>query len=112
MYTDASYSGGFGFVCGQHLPEGGFNVIQVGSTVLTNSQKNDSCYELELTAISWTARKAYHFLAHSPQKVTFYTDHTSLAHLESVQLDSVKNPRILRLLADLLFVDSQTKWNC
>ena len=64
-----------------------FNVIQVGSTGLPNSQKNYSRYELELTAISWAASKTYNFLAHRPPKVTFYTDHASLAHLESVQLD-------------------------
>ena len=38
VYTDASYSGGFGFVCGQALTNGQFNVLQVGSTGLSPSQ--------------------------------------------------------------------------
>ena len=81
----------------------------MGSTGLTSSHKNYSCYELELTAISSAAKKAYNLLAHSPHKVTFYSDHASLAHLESVQLDSVKNPRILWLLEDFMCVDFQVK---
>ena len=35
----------------------------------------------------------------------FRTDHASLSHLESVQLDSIKNPRVLRLLEDLMSIN-------
>ena len=105
VYTDASYTGGFGFVAGQSLPDGQFNVIQVGSTGLSPSQRNYSCYELELVGLSWAAKKAHHFLAYNPHPVTFRTDHASLSHLESVQLDSIKNPRILRFLEDLMSVN-------
>ena len=46
IYSDASYKGGCGFIAGQHLPQGGFNVIQVVSTSLSDTQENYSVYEL------------------------------------------------------------------
>ena len=90
--TDASYSGGFGFVCGQSLPNGQFNVLQVGSTGLTPLQKNYSCYELELVAIRLASKKAYHFPAHSPHPVLFLTDHASLAIWNQCNLTLSKPP--------------------
>ena len=35
----------------------------------------------------------------------FLTDHASLVNLESVQLDTIKNPRVLRLLENLMCID-------
>ena len=50
IYSDASYGGGCGFIAGQKLPWGKFNVIQV-STSLSPAQRNYSVYELELTGL-------------------------------------------------------------
>ena len=62
IYSDASYSGGCGFIAGHKIPEGGFNVIQVGSTSLSPSPKNYSVYELELTGLVFLQKSAIIFL--------------------------------------------------
>ena len=80
IYSDASYGGGCGFLAGQQLPGGKFHVIQVGSTSLSPSQRNYSVYELELTGLAFAAKKCHHFLAHNPNKITFFTDHVALSN--------------------------------
>ena len=97
IFSDASYGGGLGFIACQKLPDGKYNVIQVGSTSLTPAQRNYSVYELELLGLAFSARKCHHFLAHNPNKITFFTDHAALSNFENVQLDTIKNFRTLRL---------------
>ena len=109
IYPDASYGGGCGFIAGQKLPGGGFNVIQVGSTSLSPSQRNYSVYELEVTGSAFAAKKCHHFLAHNPNKVKFFTDHAASSNLENIQLDTVKNSRTLRLLEDLMAYNYEVK---
>ena len=98
IYSDASFPSGFGFIMGQYLENGAFNVIQCASTGITPSQKNYSTYELELTGLSWAFKKVHHYIAHNAHRLTFFTDHAALAHLETVQLDTIRNPRVLMVV--------------
>ena len=111
IFSDASYGGGLGFIACQKLPDGKYNVIQVGSTSLTPAQRNYSVYELELLGLAFSARKCHHFLAHNPNKITFFTDHAALSNFENVQLDTIKNFRTLRLLEDLMLLPMIMKSN-
>ena len=59
--------------------------------------------------MTFAARKCHHFLAHNPNKITFFTDHAALANLENIQLGTIKNCRTLRLLEDLMAYDYEVK---
>ena len=80
-------------------------LIKTGSTGINSSQHNYSMYELEMTALSFASKKASHYLIGSKFPVQYRTDHSALKGLENIKLDEVKNPRLLRLLEDLLCSD-------
>ena len=86
--------------------------IQCGFTgiSLSNSQNTYSVYELELTGLSWAAKKCSHYLLGNQFPVEFRTDHYPLKGLEDVSLDFLKNPHVLRLLEDLLMADFIVKY--
>ena len=95
---------------GRYLENGDFNVISCGSTGISPSQSKYSVFVLELTGISWATKKCYHYIAHNAHKVVYYTDHAELAHLENCALDTIRNPRVLRLMEDLLCHDFEVQY--
>ena len=86
------------------------NIIKCGSTAISSSQCNYSVFELEFTALPWASKKVSHYLIGNSYPVEYRTDHAALKGLENVQLDSVKNPCVLRLLEDLLCSEFTVKY--
>ena len=96
LYCDASREGGLGYVLVQ--PDGEkTNVLQCGSTTLSDTQKGYAIVELELLAIVWSLEKCDYFLR-GAHDIKVFSDHAPLAGLERKDLSSVSNQRVVRML--------------
>ena len=62
MYCDVSYIYGLGYALTQSLGGGRHYIIKCGSTGISEAQRRYSVYELELTALSWSALKCQYFM--------------------------------------------------
>ena len=47
-----------------------FNMIQCEAKGLSSTQKNYSCYKVELTGLAFATKKCHHFIAHSFSPIT------------------------------------------
>ena len=107
LYTDASVEG-LSFVLTQERKqtEGETerivrDIIYLGSTSLSDTQKRYSPVELESLALAWAVGKTHYYLYEAP-KVTHYTDSTGVVGLRKKDLSDVKNPRIQRILEKVM----------
>ena len=94
--TDASQEGGLGFILLQP-GDGRSNILQCGSATLTPAQRNYSIVELEMLAVTWALGKCEYFTKGTP-KITVLSDHASLVGLETRDLSTVTNGRLVRML--------------
>ena len=93
LYTDAVQIRGLGFVLLQ--PTGNqakpYNLIQAGSTHLTDTQSRYSTYQIKLLALVYALEKTRHYCLGSPSPIQIYTDHLSLRAIENKDLDNVNS---------------------
>ena len=99
LYTDASVEG-LSFVLTQERKQTVGetertirDIIYLGSTSLTETQKRYSPVELESLALAWAVGKSHYYLDEAPQ-IFHYTDSTGVVGLRKKDLSEVKNPRI------------------
>ena len=78
VYTDASYTSGFRYLLCQEKYSGSISLIQCGSTGISSSQQNYSCYELKIMDLSFESKKAAHYLLGSKFSLQYKTDHSAL----------------------------------
>ena len=107
MYCDASYNSVFGYALTLSLAGGKYSIIKCGLTVISETQRRYSVYELELTALSWSAIKCQYFMSACLLPTIFMTDHSALNDLEKISLDEISNNRVLSMLKNLMYNISQ-----
>ena len=73
------------------------NVLQCGSTTLSETQKGYAIIELELLALVWSLEKFSYFL-HGAHDIKIFSDHAPLSGLEKKDLSAVSNQRVVRML--------------
>ena len=89
LMVDASREGGLGFCLLQ--PSGDrSNILQCGSTSLSDTQRGYSVTELELLGVSWALGMLEYYVSGAP-KVIVLTDHQALVGLEQKDVSSVGN---------------------
>ena len=77
------------------------DIIYLGSTSLTETQKRYSPVELESLALAWAVGKSHYYLYEALQ-IFHYTDSTGVVGLRKKDLSEVKNPRIQRILEKVI----------
>ena len=71
LYKDTSYQCGFGFLLVQEYHENNISFIQCGSTGIPDTQRDYHVYQLELTGLSWAAKKCSHYFLRNKFSVEF-----------------------------------------
>ena len=84
-------------------------VVQCGSTLLSQAEKNYSTLELELTAIVWAINKCDFFLK-GINKFEVVTDHRPLIGIFAKSLPQIDNARITRLREKVSDRPFEVKW--
>ena len=107
LFTDASVDG-FSFILTQERKtmiddkeKTIRDIIYLGSTSLTETQKRYSPVELESLALAWAVGKCHYYLYEAPQ-IFHYTDSTGVVGLRKKDLSEVRNPRIQRILEKVI----------
>ena len=108
LCTDASRHG-LGFILQQNTA-GTWNLIQVGSRFLTDTESRYAVIELEMLAVCWAVSKCKLFLT-GLQHFTIITDHNPLIPiLNNHRLDEIENPPLQRLKTRLMAYNFTTQW--
>lgn len=98
LVTDASRLGlGYALLQRPKNKPDSVNLINCGSTSLSDAQHNYSTLELELNAITWAVKKCHRYLYYTPEPFTIITDHRPLTSILTKSLPSLPNTRIQRL---------------
>ena len=108
LVTDASRLHGLGFALMQSKA-GATKVIQCGSRSLSQTEKNYSTLELELTAIVWAVQKCQYFLK-GIDTFDVVTDHRPLVGIFQKTLPQIDNARITRLREKISDYAFNVKW--
>jgi len=99
IYSDAARKG-LGFILIQPTEDKKrpYNLIQAGSTHLTETEERYSIFQIELLAIVYTLTKCRHYCLMAPNPIKIYTDHMSLKAIQTKDFDKVTCTRELRML--------------
>ena len=109
LVTDASRLYGLGYALLQRHADNSQRLIKCGSCSLTSTQNNYATIELECLAIVWAITKCKYYL-HGLQHFTVVTDHKPLVGIFNSSLDSLSNPRLLRMREKLTDYVFTTTW--
>ena len=99
IYSDAARKG-LGFILIQPTgdKQNPYNLIQAGSTHLTNTKERYSIFQIELLAIVYALQKCRHYCLMVPNPIKIYTDHMSLKAIQTKDFYKVTCARELRML--------------
>ena len=108
LMTDASRIG-LGFILVQPGEKNQLRLITCGSRFLSPAEKNYAVIELECMAIQWAILKCRLYLAGVEFMVR--TDHKPLLGvMNGKNIDAVNNPRLQRMMANLLGYSFKVEW--
>ena len=100
LHVDASKLNRIGYILTQPStsdPKDGYNIIDIGSTCFTDTQKRYSPVETEALGVSWALEKVDYYVR-AAEMVEIYTDCKSLLGLFAKDLADIKNSRLQRML--------------
>merc|ERR1712106_1288609 len=99
MGSDAARKGlGFILIQPTGIETRPYNLIQAGSTHLTETEERYSIFQIELLAIVYTLTKCRHYCLMAPNPIKIYTDHMSLKAIQTKDFDKVTCTREPRML--------------
>jgi ribonuclease HI len=91
LFTDAACKTGFGFVLEQLSENNTWRPIAIGRRAVTDAESRYAPIESEITALTWSLRKARKFLI-GDRKFKVYTDHRPLVSLVNGKRYNDKSP--------------------